>query len=302
MKKAGLFCLGIVVTFILGGCSGGSNGGGSAAITGSPVWNAGIGFITESTTATFPTTATATDQASLLKTSQSLENGMALKRWLATQSFQARTIMAKSLNGNSNIVLSTIDDKVWQNSVKYIYLDWGGLSGVSYYNVYFLESDGKNKLVWSSQDSHANDPAYTTKAFLDLSEELAGENLTAGQYQFKVIAYNNSCSVEYPVITVSIGRLLGDFPTITELSLNKLSWKPVDGANGGYKVVIYSDAALLMPIWNSGETLLTNPTTSFGILLPAESYYAAVFAYANENGRTAEITFEISELPKTMVR
>ncbi len=294
MKKTELICLGIILSFILTGCGGGS-GGGNPAITGTPVWNAGIGVIIMSTTASFPSLATEGGITASLKDSPALAGGMGFKQWLATQSYHSFAPVAKSLNGNSAITASAISETDWDQSVKYIFLDWQPLSGASYYQVYFLGADGSlNRNVWDSRDNHPNDPAYATKAFLDITEELAGIVKEAGQYQFKVIAYNSSSSKEYPVITVSIGRLMGSFPTVStaDTGSNKLSWAEVDGAEG-YKAGIYKDVTLTTVVWDSGEDLLEDTFTTFDPIAGGD-YYAVAFAYADENGRPAEITGAIS--------
>ncbi len=294
MKKTELVCLGIILSFLFTGC-GRESGGGTPAITGTPVWNAGIGVIIKSITASFPSLTREGDISASLKAFPALTGGMGLKQWLATQSYHSFSPIAKSLNGNSVITSSTINETDWDRSVKYIFLDWYPLSGATYYQIYFLGVDGSlNRNVWDSRDNHPNDPAYATKAFLDITEELTGIVKEAGQYQFKVIAYNSSSSKEYPVITVSIGRMMGSFPTVStaDIGANKLSWAKVDGAEG-YKAGIYKDDTLTSVVWHSGAALLDDTFTNFDPMAKGY-YYAAAFAYADENGRPAEITGAIS--------
>ncbi len=291
MKKTGYIGLGILLSFILAGCG----GGGNEAITGTPAWNAGIGVIIESITASFSNSTTEGDVTASLKPSPALAGGLGIKQWLATHSYHSFSPVAKSLNGNGAITASAISQTDWDQSVKYILLDWKPLNGATYYQVYFLGADGSlNQNVWDSRDNHPNDPAFATKAFLDITEELAGIVRKAGQYQFKVIAYNGGVSKEYPAITVSIGRLMGSFPTVStaDIGSNKLSWAKVDGATS-YKAGIYKDVTLTTVVWDSGEDLLGDTFAKFGPIAKGY-YYAAAFAYADENGQPAEVIGAIS--------
>lgn len=293
MKKI-LIALGILLSFIFAGCSRGD--GGNDAITGTPLWNAGIGVIIQSTTSFLPMSATAGDSSSSGKDSFAFVEERGVKQWLATQIYHSFTPAARSFNAISDsTTLSSIDDNDWANSVKYIFLDWQPLNGATYYQVYFLGKDGTASRVWNSQENHPNDPTYATKAFLDITEELAGIVREAGQYRFKVIAYNGGSSKEYPAITVSIGRLLGTYLRESDIHVSgsQLSWPAIDGASG-YKAAVYKDAALTKVAWNSGKVLLQDTFADFGDLSGGD-YYAVAFADADdETGRTLEITYATS--------
>ena len=292
MKTGKIFLLTVLFILIVSGCGGGSGGGGGdTAITGDPIWNAWYGVVAESATASFSSLSTASASIST--------NESALKNVIATESFVTNSKLTFSSAGFSTF---NINQDIWNNSsIKYIYLDWASLKGATYYLVYFLGTDGsKNEEVWDSRDTHPNDPTYTNKAFLDLSDELSVFVTDQGEYQFKVIAYNNSYSKEYPVVTVSIGKLLSNIPTglTCDTTSKELTWTGVAEASG-YKVAIYSDPALQTQEWNSGEELLTSTTTtittSFSTkVLPIGEYYWAAFAYAIQDGKTAEINFAIS--------
>ncbi len=288
MKIVKLLLMIIIVSSVIGCGSGGGGGGGNdPAITGEPVWNKGLGVVTDSATALF-STAVASSSASSGWTKE-----ISLKELLVAQSIVQA---ANPVHINSGFKAMSLTSEDWGSAVKYIFLDWNPLSGATNYKIYFLGKDGTMNIeVWNSLDPHPNDPVYTTKAYLDLSDELRknSEDLVpdAGEYQFKVIAYNKSYSKEYPVITVSIGLLLDKY--LKEANIirtgNQLSWPPIDGATGGYKAAIYSDAALTISPWQTDNAV---SPADFGVL-PAGDYYGVVFAYANKNGKPAEVTYAI---------
>ncbi len=288
MKIIKLSLMIIIVLSIIGCGSGdgGRNDGEDTLITGDPVWNKGIGVITESTTAIFSAYAASSNASCVSKE-------ISIKEWLAGESFVYNAMTAYTKTSFTTSALSTTD---WKDAVKYIFLDWNSLNGASYYQVYFLGKDGsQNVKVWDSRDPHPNDRVYTTKAFLDLSDELKKDSVDlvpeAGEYQFKVIAYNKSYSKEYPAITVSIGRLLDKYLKEDEINIsgNQLSWPEIGGASDGYKATVYSDAALTTCSrhWDNAVSPVDLS------ILPAGDYYGVVFAYADKNGKVAEVTYAI---------
>ena len=195
--------------------------------------------------------------------------------------------------------LAIINEDVWNGSIKFIFLDWNALNGATYYQVYFLGSDGnQNVQVWDSRQDHPGDPSYTTKAFLDVTDELSGCGIIQGsEYQFKVIAYSGDDSKEYPVITVSIGKELSNIPTnLTANTVSKsLSWTGVTEATS-YKAVICSDPNFTVWAWDTGTTRLpAPPPVPVNFNLGSGSYSWVVYAYySNPNGRITEITYAIS--------
>lgn len=286
-----LLVLAIVIVSAVGcgGGGGGSNpGGGDKPITGEPVWNAWSGSVVTSTTATFPNVLGASLLANM---------GNGLKELLAAETFVAPI---QPVSANKSLVTFAFDSDVWDSaSFKFIFLDWEPLTGAAYYLVYFLRSDGSWSQVWDSREEHQNDPVYPTKAYLDLSDELAGEVGAAGRYQFKVIAKNSSYSKEYPVVTVSLGILMDGVPVPQNYNIatpDQLSWTRVNNGAIGYKLAIYTDATLRKRVWYSGDALLPAAATSksFDPSWAVTGHYWVVFAYAEENGRTAEINYAMS--------
>jgi hypothetical protein len=287
MKKIRLLLLVTIVVISAAGCGGGDNSGsGDNAITGEPVWNAGIGVIAESVMISF----------SMASPGLSVKE-REMKGRITAESF-AFPANASSVSRNPEFKASDITD-IWKASIKFIYLDWAPLNGATYYQVYYLGNDGSlNQKVWDSREEHKNDPAYTTKAFLDLSDELTGFDgalTAAGTYLFKVIAYNSRFSKELPVITVSIGKILSGFPTElqADAGAKHLSWEGVAEA-GGYKVGIYDVSQ--NRVWDNtkgGPDLLPPTRTSIDFdTLSQGDYTWTVFAYANDaGGKTAEIAY-----------
>lgn len=175
------------------GCGSGG-GGGDAPITGEPQWNKGLGVIAASTMKSFSAS------------SKMATAGLNIKEVLNRESFASFSPSAAPSFKSSAFKASAVWD---DDSVKFIYLGWEPLTGATYYQVYFKDTDGtKNIKVWDSQYISKNDPQYATIAYLDLTDELSGKVEgalvnTAGKYKFQVVAYNNSYSKEYPVLTVS---------------------------------------------------------------------------------------------------
>jgi hypothetical protein len=191
-------------------------------------------------------------------------------------------------------------------NIAYFYLRWQPLAEawVSHYRLYYLGLTGTlNVMIWDSDDTHDEDPAYNSgdpQAYLDLGYELDGQSISsAGRYQFKIIGYSadGSQTKELPVIAVSLGMALDNYPTDLQCVGTQLSWTGVTGADGYYvRVFAGDDADLSDPVWHSGDTLLPSTPTSVDMPPPLPGDYlwsVAAHAY-DDTGWTAEITMGIS--------
>jgi hypothetical protein len=278
-----------------GGNPGGSgnpgDGGGDTPITGEPVWNAAIGYITESTSSS--SSSTSWIAASMNATMNSFN----IKEMIAHESFAVptRPVSQSMVYKAAGTASSSIN---LDNCIKFIYLDWAPLTGATYYKVYFKGEDGtENKEVWDSRSIHSGDPQYLTIAYLDFSDELNGVSCP-GKYKFQTIAYNNSSSKEYPVVTASIGTKLTSLPTgLDGKTPPKLTWTALSDASE-YKVGIYQDSLLRNKVGDSGTTL--NTTFDYSSLGLADGlYYWAVYACSvDSSNKVVEITFTVSSFEK----
>lgn len=284
----------IVVSAVGCGGGGGGNipGGGDSPITGEPVWNAAIGYITESisSSSSFVT-------ASAIRTTNILN----IKEMITCESFAKTTTPAfQSIVFKAEGSGST--GGIWNNGIRFIYLDWAPISGATYYKVYFKGMDGNNNIeVWDSRSIHSDDPQYATIAYLDISDELKDCVSGPGEYKFQTIAYNNSYSKEYPVITTSIGTKMSSLPTGLDASKTpNLAWTALTGATG-YKVGIYKDSLLRNKTGDSGTTLLYSTTFDYSTLnLASGFYYWAVYACCvDSSNKVVEITFTVSSFTKS---
>ncbi|NLY73729.1 MAG: hypothetical protein GX075_00290 [Firmicutes bacterium] len=186
----------------------------------------------------------------------------------------------------------------------YIVLKWDPVNGAKRYQVYYCVND-EEKIVWDSEEEHPNDPDSEYIAYLDLDEELSEKKLgmdcidKPGQYDFRVHAFksDNTVIYQFATVTVSLGMILGDFPTNIkyESGNNQLTWNGVVGADG-YRIEIYKEAEYKTRLFDSFEKLGTLiKDTSFDLTeaaLDGESYYGAIVnAYAvDDSGQPLEIT------------
>lgn len=274
------------------GGGGGNPGGGDVPITGEPVWNAKIGYIAESISSS---------SSFMAASANKILNIFNIKETLAHESFavitapafQVTSFKAAGAGGTGSI---------WDYGIKFIYLDWAPLSGATYYKIYFKGKDGtEDKEVWDSRSINPGDPQHATIAYLDISDELSKYVSEPGEYKFQTIAYNNSYSKEYPVVTASIGTKMTSLPTgLNSSTLNELTWTALAGATG-YKVGIYKDSLLRDKAGDSGTTLLSDITFDYSTLNLAanNTYFWVVYACSvDSSNKVVEITFTVSSFDK----
>ncbi len=290
--KVFLFNL-MTMTIILGlaGCG----GGGSKSAT-APVYQAGgTGVILQSKHGEIEI-----EGQSFMKSALSVSVNPTMKQMnLTTDGFRSQTFKVSSGT-------PAVDQEFLEKNIAYIVLTWDQVNGAGRYQVFY----GEQK-VWDSKNPHPKDPDSDrlTIAYLDLDEELSEEKLGSafingpGQYEFRVYALksntNDTVIHQFSAVTVSLGMILGDFPTEIEYDsdIRQLAWIEVKEADG-YRVEIYEESDYKTRLFDSGTTLLTTTSCDLtGADLEADKpYFPIVNAYAVDgSGRPLEITRGIQE-------
>ncbi|MCK4259367.1 MAG: hypothetical protein KAX49_10340 [Halanaerobiales bacterium] len=182
------------------------------------------------------------------------------------------------------------------DEISMVILKWEDLSA-SQYQIYYLGTGGETaKLVWDSNYlADADDPDFDPThpvAYLDLGYELANVISDAGEYQFQVVGYDDTGTLiaELPVVIVSLGMVLENYPTGLSRSNDQLSWTEVIGADG-YNIAIYDqNDALQQTDWEVGTSTMIRE-----YLISGEYYTWMVDGQAiDESGWPIEITRGIS--------
>jgi hypothetical protein len=188
---------------------------------------------------------------------------------------------------------ASVSDSFLSSHVAYIFLNWEPVSSASHYKVAY-----NGTTVWDSDDTNSADPSYDKtdpQAYLDLDDELSGKISSAGQYTFQVTALNGTTTVAtYTAVTVSLGRLLENYPTGISYASGSLSWTGVTAASG-YRVRIYDGSNILRA--DSGATLLTTLSHSLASAGLSSGTYYNVFIDAqalNSSETPVEITRGVS--------
>ena len=202
-----------------------------------------------------------------------------------------------SLENDFSGSTAAVSDDFLNHNTSYFALKWEAVDGAEKYQIKY-----KNELIWDSAiDPNDKEPysADDPQAYLDLSDELSGETITAGDHDFQLLYIKSNNENIVASISLSIGQYLSNYPT--ELARtegqNQITWQGVDEAHN-YRVKIYADNKFANEQWSS-DLINADNSSTYSVPFDGSSlndtvddhYHFTVDAiYYDEDGLPLELT------------